>query len=73
MRIIESARKHDIEDADMLHAASHAIASTPLDDDLVMLAGPSRSGSLLEVGVLGLDSDDPVIVHAMPCRPKFLP
>jgi hypothetical protein len=23
--------------------------------------------------VLGIDSDDPVIVHAMPCRPQYLP
>lgn len=73
MRITETARKHGVADEDMQHAASHAIALTPLDDDLTMLAGPATNGTLLEIGVLDLDGDDPVIVHAMPCRPKFLP
>lgn len=36
-----------------------------------MLLGPSTSGALLESEVLGLDSDDPVIIHAMPLRPTF--
>jgi hypothetical protein len=38
-----------------------------------MRVGPAQNGSLLEVGVLGIDTDDPVIVHAMPCRPRYLP
>jgi hypothetical protein len=37
-----------------------------------MRVGPARDGDLLEVGVLGIDSDDPVIVHAMLCRPQYL-
>ena len=36
-----------------------------------MLLGPASDGALLEVGVLDLDGNDPVIIHAMPLRPKF--
>jgi hypothetical protein len=36
-----------------------------------MLIGPARNGALLGVGVLDVDSDDPVIIHAMPLRPDF--
>jgi len=42
-----------------------------MDDDLTMMIGPDSAGSLLEVGVLGMNSDDPVIIHAMPLRQKF--
>jgi hypothetical protein len=31
----------------------------------------ARDGGPLELGVLGLDSDDPVIIHALPLRAKF--
>ena len=37
-----------------------------------MVLGPSRSAELLEVGVLNLETD-PLVVHAMPLRPKFYP
>lgn len=36
-----------------------------------MLIGPAVDGRLLEVGVLDLDGDDPVVIHAMRLRPKF--
>jgi len=36
-----------------------------------MLIGPARDGSPLEVGVLGPGGDDPVVIHAMPLRPRF--
>ena len=36
-----------------------------------MLIGPATDGALLEVGVLGFDGDDPVLIHAMPLRRKF--
>ncbi len=44
-----------------------------LDDDVTILIGPAADGSLLEIGVLGVDSEDPVIVHAMALRDKFHP
>lgn len=73
MRIAESARRHGIADEDMLHAARNAVAQWQLDEGVTMRTGPARNGNLLEVGLLGIDSDDPVIVHAMPCRPQYLP
>jgi hypothetical protein len=38
--------------------------------DLTMLIGPDTDGALLEIGVLDLDGEDPVVIHAMPLRPK---
>jgi hypothetical protein len=75
VRIVESARKHGIRDEDTRHAVRLAIAEWRLDDNLTMCVGPARTGHLLEVGVLGIDSDDdePVIVHAMLCRDRYLP
>jgi hypothetical protein len=48
--------------------ATHKI---DMGDDLTMLIGPARDGAPVELGVLGLDSDDPVIIHALPLRAKF--
>jgi hypothetical protein len=42
-----------------------------LDDDLVMLIGPASDGALLEIGILDIEGDDPVVIHAQPLRPKF--
>lgn len=71
MRIGEPARKHGISDSDIRHAVRNAMWRVPIDDDLVMLSGPAADGALLEIGVLGIDGDDPVVIHAMPLRPKF--
>lgn len=42
-----------------------------LDDDLTMLIGPATDGALLEIGVLDIEGDDPVVIHTQPLRPKF--
>jgi hypothetical protein len=42
-----------------------------LDDNLAMLIGPAANGALLEIGVLDIDGDDPVVIHADALRPKF--
>lgn len=73
MRIVQTARKHDITDDDMLHAVRNPIAQWQLDDDFTMRVGPARNGYLLKIGILGIDTDDPVIVHAMRARPQYLP
>lgn len=57
----------------MLHAVRMAISERNLEDGLMMLVGPARDGELLEVGVLDIDGDDPVIVHAMRARARYLP
>jgi hypothetical protein len=71
MRIGEPAGKHDVPDADIQHAVRCAARRVDIDDDLTMLIGPASDGALLEIGVLDMDGGDPVVIHAMPLRPKF--
>jgi hypothetical protein len=71
MRIGEPARKHGVVDTDIWHAVRNAMRRVLLDDELVMLIGPSSDGALLEIGVLDIEGDDPVVIHAQSLRPKF--
>jgi hypothetical protein len=71
MRIGVPARKHGITDPDIWHAVRNAMRRILLDDDLTLLVGPATDGALLEVGILDIDGDDPVVIHAQPLRPKF--
>jgi hypothetical protein len=71
VRIGAPARKHDIGDEDMLHAVRTAMRRVVIDDGLTMLIGPAHDGALLEIGVLDIDGEDPVLIHAMALRPTF--
>jgi hypothetical protein len=42
-----------------------------MDDDLTMLIGPASDGALLEIGILDINGDDPVVIHAQSLRPRF--
>ena len=57
----------------MLTCGTHCDATrmVSMDETLTMLIGPARDGSMLEIGVLDLDGEDPVVIHAMPLRRKF--
>jgi hypothetical protein len=69
--VATSARKHGIRDDDMIHAFNHPILVDDLDDGLTMFVGANTAGNLLEVGII--DSfDGPIVLHAMPARPKFV-
>lgn len=68
--IVASARRHGVEDDDMLHAYRNPVRVFRLDD-LVMLIGADRTGRLVEVGVVSAEGIE-LIVHAMPAREKFL-
>jgi hypothetical protein len=63
-----------VPDEDTQHAWRNAIRGLDLDLDegFTMLIGPDTTGQLLEVGVLDIEGDDPVAIHSMPARPKFL-
>jgi hypothetical protein len=67
----EPARKHRVIDTDILHAVRTAMRRDVIDEDLTMLIGPASDGALLEIGVLDIDGDDLVVIHAMPLRQKF--
>lgn len=71
MRIGEPARKHGVADADIWHAVRNAMRRVHLEEELVMLIGPANDGALLEIGVLDIDGDDAVVIHAQPLRRKF--
>ena len=71
MRISEPPRRHGIADPDIWHAARNAMRRILLDEDLTMLIGPTTDGALLEIGILDIEGDDPVVIHAQTLRPKF--
>lgn len=66
MRIGEPARRHGVTEADIWHGLRHAMRGVEMGDDLTMLIEPATDGALLEIGVLDIDGDDPVVIHAMP-------
>jgi hypothetical protein len=68
--VLQSARKHQITDDDMLHAYRHPIRVFDLDD-LTMLIGADAAGRMLEIGVAESEGIE-FIVHAMTARAKFL-
>jgi len=71
VRIGDPARRHKVADADIWHATRTAVSRVAMDEDLTMLIGPAFDGALLEIGVLDIEGDDPVIIHAMALRSKF--
>lgn len=58
-------------DNDIDHATRNAMRQRDMGEEMTMLIGPAVDGRLLEIGVLELDGDDPVAIHAMPLRTKF--
>ena len=60
-------------DDDIWHALRNATRKIDMDEDLTMLIGPAQDGTPLEIGVLDISGEDPVIIHAMRLRPKFYP
>lgn len=70
MEIRRSARKHGIDDADMLHAFDHHIRYVEQEyagESRILLIGSDRTGRLLELVMV----DGPVLVHADVLRPKI--
>jgi hypothetical protein len=71
VRVAESARKHGIADEDMHHAISNPLHLVHQAENLALVIGAARNGAPLEIVVLDPEGDDPEIIHAMVCRPKF--
>ncbi|HSF86548.1 MAG TPA: hypothetical protein VLG28_12950 [Acidimicrobiia bacterium] len=75
MEIHDSAHKHGIDDASIMHALAHAITVVDLEPDADppkgLAIGPDRAGNLLEVIWLELANDVQLVIHAMALRPTF--
>lgn len=70
-QIHESAYKHGIRAADMLHVMDHPTVTKDVDDDRVLYLGWSTDGVLLEVLSYLPRSDLELIVHARPIRRRY--
>jgi len=71
VEIADSARKHGLSDEDILHAVAHPVAPIAASADRIFFIGATQTGELLELVVLNPDDDDPAVIHADLCRPKF--
>ena len=69
--IAPSARKHGIHDDDIMHAFNNPIFVEDLDDGFTMFVGADSTTRLLEIGMVDTE-DGPIIIHAMPARPKYV-
>jgi hypothetical protein len=70
--ILDSARKHGIDDEDISHAIRNNIRSFGMEEGITMVIGPGRHAQILEVGLVESVDGDLLVVHAMPARDKFL-
>jgi hypothetical protein len=75
VEIHQSAHKHGVSDAAILHALDHAVTVIDLDPDAdppkVLAIGPDHAGNLLEILWLELADEINLVIHAMPLRPTF--
>lgn len=71
MEIADSARKHGISDEDIHHAVDHPVAPIAVSTDRIFFIGATQTGELLELVVVDPDGDNPAVIHADICRPKF--
>ncbi len=73
MEIRSSARKHGIADRDIEHAWRHATRLVEYEyegDERLLVIGPDRHGSMLELVAVPVDTPTRII-HADRLRPKF--
>lgn len=73
MEVHDSARKHGVDDQDVLHAIDHALAIEDAGEepDRWLIVGPDRAGNLLEVVVMTTTEGGRLAIHAMAMRAKF--
>jgi len=73
VRVTDSAFRHGIAEADILHAYANAVRLVEFEqygEERLVVIGPDRAGNWLElVAVPARDTDR--IIHADRLRPKF--
>jgi hypothetical protein len=76
LKVHASALKHGVEEPDALQAAEWPLWVEPLDEDgpphRELRLGFDTSARLLETVVLILEDASELVIHAMPCRKKYL-
>ncbi len=65
MEIHSSARKHGIDDEDIVHAVENAMSIDDQDDNTRLYLGPARNAELLEVVTIARDEESELVIHAM--------
>lgn len=73
MEIRQSARKHSVADADILHAWKNALRTIEYEyqgDERLLVIGPDQSGQLLELVAVPVNGPNRII-HADKLRQKF--
>jgi uncharacterized DUF497 family protein len=73
VRVTDSAFKHGIAEADILHAYTNAVRLVEIEqysEDRLIVIGPDRAGNWLELVAMPADDADRII-HADRLRPKF--
>lgn len=73
MEIYETARKHNVSDADIQHAVDHALVVADEDDGKVLYLGPDQAGNLLEIISVLRDDGSELVIHAMVMRRIYEP
>ena len=73
MEVADSARKHRISDASIVHAWENAIKLAEFEyegEERLFVIGPDESGNLLELVAVPV-AEPTRIIHADRLRPKF--
>jgi len=73
VEIRESAHRHGVDDADILHAWANAMRLVEYDyrgEERLLVIGPDRHGRLLEIVAVPV-AEPTRIIHADAIRPKF--
>jgi len=74
VEVHQSARKHGVEDDDILQPATHYLIAYTIDDNRPtreLRLGFDTTGRLLETVVLLLDDGAELVIHAMKARPQY--
>lgn len=72
MRILPSARKHGISDADILHVMATGRRMLIIEGGYMRVGRDTRR-RILEIGVILDETGEEIVIHAMKARTKYKP